>query len=122
MILFALAAAGAAGTLTRFGLDTALRRRWPDRPRLPILLVNITGSLLLGLIVGLVSAHGAPSAVRTVAGTGFCASYTTFSTAVWETLGLLRERRWAAAVGHGLLTLVATSGTAGLGLALTGTW
>ncbi|WP_432563732.1 fluoride efflux transporter FluC [Kineococcus sp. SYSU DK003] len=122
MIFVALAAAGAAGTLTRFGLDTALRRRWPDRPRLPILLVNVTGSLLLGLIVGLVTTHGVPSAVRTVAGTGFCASYTTFSTAVWETLGLLRERRWAAAVGHGLLTLVGTALAAALGLAVTSTW
>jgi CrcB protein len=108
VILLALAAAGAAGTLARFGLDTALRRRWPGQPRLPILVINVTGSFLLGLIVGLVTAHGVPDGVRTVAGTGFCASYTTFSTATYETLGLLRQRRWRAA--------------AGLGLALTTTW
>ncbi|WP_432482105.1 fluoride efflux transporter FluC [Kineococcus esterisolvens] len=119
MTLLALAVAAAAGALARYGVDGALKRRWPHRPTRAILVVNVTGSLLLGLLTGLVLAHGAPGPLGTVLGTGFCGSYTTFSTACFETLGLLRQGRPAAAVAHAGATIVASTLAAAAGLAVT---
>ncbi|WP_214402896.1 fluoride efflux transporter FluC [Pseudonocardia lacus] len=116
MIVVALAAAAAAGALARYGLDQALRRRWPPPSTAPILVVNVTGSLLLGALTGLALAHSAPGALLTVAGTGFCGSYTTFSTACWETVGLVRRHRWGAAAGHLAATVGASTAAAAVGL------
>ena len=118
MIVLAVAAAGVAGTLLRYGVDVALRRRRPRWPTGPILLVNVSGSLLLGLLTGLVAVHSAPHAVLAVAGTGFCGSYTTFSTSVMETLALARRRRFAAAAAHAGSTLIASTLAAAAGLLL----
>ncbi len=118
MIVLAVALAGAAGALARYGVDTGLRRRWPGPSTLPILLVNASGSLLLGVLTGLVVAHGAPGALLTVGGIGFCGSYTTFSTASVETVGLLRRGRRLAAAGHLAGTVGATTLAAAAGLLL----
>ncbi|MCI2240692.1 CrcB family protein [Paenibacillus sp. TRM 82003] len=120
MTLLALALAAAAGALARHGVDGALKRRRPQRPTAAVLTVNVTGSLLLGLLTGLVVAHGAPGSLLTVLGTGFCGSYTTFSTACFETVGLLRRGRTGAAAAHAATTVVATTAAAALGLAVTG--
>lgn len=111
MIVLGVALAGAVGALARYGVDTGLRRWWPAP--LPILLVNVTGSALLGLLTGLLVA-GSPALV--VLGTGFCGSYTTFSTACWETVGLLRAGRRRAAAAHLLGTVAATGLAASAGL------
>jgi CrcB protein len=59
-----------------------------------------------------------PDAVRLVAGTGFLGGYTTFSTASFETVRLVQERRVPTALLYGLGTLLATTAVAGLGLAV----
>lgn len=122
MIVLAVAAAGAAGTLARYWLDQALRRRWPPPSTAPILLVNVTGSLVLGVLTGLVVVHVAPGSLLAVAGTGFCGSYTTFSTACWETVGLVRSQRWGAAAGHLAATVGASTAAAATGLLAAVTW
>lgn len=118
MTLLAVLAAGVLGTFSRYGLDRALRRLLPRQPTGPILLINAVGSCALGALTGLVLFHGMTPRVKTIAGTGFCSSFTTFSTAIWETLSLLRQRRIRAAALHAIGTLVATTGAAGLGLLL----
>ena len=118
MIVLAVALAGAAGALARYGVDTGLRRRRPVPSTLPILLVNTSGSLLLGLLTGLVLANAAPGALVTVVGIGFCGSYTTFSTASVETVGLLRRGHRGAAAAHLAGTVGATTLAAAVGLLL----
>jgi CrcB protein len=122
VIVLAVAAAGAAGALARYWLDQVLRRRWPSPSTAPILLVNVTGSLVLGVLTGLVMVHVAPGTLLAVAGTGFCGSYTTFSTACWETVGLVRRRRWGAAAGHLAATVGASTAAAAIGLLVAVTW
>ena len=80
--------------------------------------INVSGSLVLGLLTGLVLFHGAPATVTLVAGTGFCGGYTTFSTASFETVRLVQRGAHAAALGSALGTLAAALGAAALGLAL----
>jgi len=116
VIALAVALAGGLGAVARFVVDGAVQRH--NRLSVPLgtLLINVTGSLLLGALTGLVLFHGSPSELQTVAGTGFCGGYTTFSTASVEAARLLRtERRWAA-VAHAGGTLLASVAAAGLGL------
>ncbi|MFD7297527.1 fluoride efflux transporter CrcB [Streptomyces sp. NPDC059897] len=77
--------------------------------------VNVTGSLILGLVTGAVAAGGASSQVQLLLGTGLCGALTTYSTFSYETLRLAESgARFYAAVN------VVCSVVAGLGAAFTG--
>jgi CrcB protein len=76
-------------------------------------LVNVTGSFLLGLLVGL----DAPA--LTVLGTGFVGAYTTLSSFARDAVALTEQRRLGTAVAYVLLTSAATVAAAAAGLALT---
>jgi CrcB protein len=112
-----IALAGGVGAALRFGVDGAVRSavgaRWPWGTAL----INVSGSLLLGLLTGL-GTRGLPSDVVTVLGTGLLGGWTTFSTASVETVRLLQQGRTAASLGYGLGVLVLSIAAALLGLAL----
>lgn len=116
LVFAALALAGGAGAVCRFVLDGIVRSR--VRARLPVgtILINVTGSLLLGLVVGAVSAGLLPHEVQLIVGVGFLGGYTTFSTASFETVRLVQERRWLGALMNGLGVIVVATAAAGLGL------
>lgn len=109
MIPLGLALAGGLGAAARFAVDAAVGRRV-----IAIVLVNVTGSFLLGLLVG----AGAGDDTVAVLGTGFLGGYTTFSTASVQTATFLLERRPAAAIAHGLGVLVICVAAASAGFAL----
>lgn len=73
-----VAAGGAAGAVTRHAVAVAV-----GTP-LGTLAANVAGSLLLGLLV----ARSLPDRVASFAATGFCSSFTTYSTFAAETLAL----------------------------------
>jgi CrcB protein len=104
-----MALAGGLGAGTRYSLDAWMRPR--VSPRLPwsTHVINVSGSLLLGLLVGL----GTGDTWHTIVGTGFLGGYTTFSTASVESVHLALDRRYRAAtvnaVGMLLLSVVAAS-------------
>lgn len=113
-----VACAGSVGAVARFMLDGAIRhRRSTDFPWATVL-INVTGSLLLGLIVGLVLFHGAPRELQLIVGMGFCGGYTTFSTASVETIRLMQRRRYWAGLSNAVGTLVVTVAAAAAGLAM----
>lgn len=111
-----VALAGGAGAVARFVVDGTLRARWATPFPWATLVVNVSGSLLLGFVVGRVLFGGTPQLWRTVLGTGFCGGYTTFSTTSFETVRLVREGRWAQAAANavGTLGLTVAAGAAGL--------
>jgi CrcB protein len=115
-----LTVAGGLGASTRYVIDSQLRLRWRIDFPIGTLLINITGSLLLGVLTGLVIAHGASTDLRTIAGTGFCGGYTTFSAASTETVRLAEQGRWAACLGYAAGSVLLALLAAGAGLALTG--
>jgi len=112
------APAGALGALARFGTGRLMARGLGLHAPWGVLAVNILGTFLLGVLVGLTPGHG----LVLILGAGFLGSYTTFSTWMTETDALAEERRWNTA----LLNLVVPAagglvvGAAGfaLGLAL----
>lgn len=79
--------------------------------------VNITASLVLGVITGLASVAAVSPAVVLLVGTGFCGALSTWSTLGYETLRLAEDRAWARAVLNIVASVVAGLGAAGLGFA-----
>ncbi|RAX16989.1 fluoride efflux transporter CrcB [Pseudarthrobacter sp. AG30] len=110
--------AGGLGAATRFVVDGLVRSR--ARTALPVgtIVINVTGSFLLGLLAGAVIVHAAPVELQAIAGTGFLGGYTTFSTASFETVRLIQSRRTGLALLNGIGTAVAAVAAAAAGLAL----
>ena len=73
MIVALLAVAGALGALTRFVVDSYVKSKFANSA-FPFATVgiNISGSLLLGFLAGLVMVQGGSIDLQTVVGTGFC--------------------------------------------------
>jgi fluoride exporter len=80
--------------------------------------INASGSLLFGVISGLALYHAFPQTSKVILGTGFCGSYTTFSTFSFETVRLVEEGALGEAFRNAFGTLVVCAGAAALGLAL----
>jgi CrcB protein len=116
VIVLWMALAGGVGAVARFVLDGLVRSRVASWFPVGTVVVNVTGSFVLGLVTGLALAHVVPEELRLVFGTGFCGGYTTFSTASFETVRLVEQRRVGAALLNGVGTLVVTVCVAGLGL------
>ncbi len=116
MIVLWVALAGGLGAVARFGLDGWIRSRTASAFPVGTVVVNVTGSFVLGIVTGLTLAHAVPEELRLVLGTGFCGGYTTFSTASLETVRLVEQRRIRLALLNGVGTLLATVGVAALGL------
>lgn len=116
MIAIWVALAGGTGAVARFALDGWGRSRRPSLLPWPTIVINISGSLLLGVLLGLVLFHGAPAPWKTIAGTGFCGGYTTFSTASFETVRLAQQGHYRLALFNGLGTLLLSVGAGALGL------
>lgn len=114
----AVALAGAAGALARYVIDRAIGRRVAAELPFGTLLVNVTGSLLLGWLTGLTLYHGFGGWREVVLGAGFCGAYTTFSTLTYETLVLGEEGQSGAAVMSVAANTFLGLGAAAVGLAL----
>ncbi|MGH9212760.1 MAG: fluoride efflux transporter CrcB [Acidimicrobiales bacterium] len=90
-MVLAVAITAFAGAVSRYLVDLAVQHRTESVFPLGTLVVNVTGSLGLGFIVGLGLYHGLPATPRTLIGTGFLGAYTTFSTFSYETVRLLED-------------------------------
>jgi fluoride exporter len=110
--------AGASGALARFLLDAFIKQRWKTPFPWATVIINVTGSLLLGVLAGLVLFGGQSSTWQTVVGTGFCGGYTTFSTASFETVRLVQQGRRMYALANGIGSLVSSVAACAAGLAL----
>jgi CrcB protein len=102
----AAALGGALGALARWGVAQALPSPptgWPWST----LLVNLTGCLLLGLLLAaLFTRHPDHPWLRPFLGTGVLGGYTTFSTFAVDVVRLADAGAWSVAVGY-VLTSVA---------------
>jgi CrcB protein len=82
--------------------------------------INISRSFVLGLLTGLALYHGFPTTSKIVLGTGFCGSFTTFSTFAYETVRLAEAGGRRDAVRNTLLNLGAGTVAATLGFVAAG--
>lgn len=109
---------GGVGAAVRLVVDSAVNRRWPGRFPLATLVVNVTGSLLIGLLTALLGSSSPE--LYAVGATGFCGGYTTFSTSMMEAVRLAREGGWRTAALATVTTLVLCVAAASLGVLVGG--
>jgi CrcB protein len=111
-----VAVLGGIGAVARFILDgtigAALGRDFPWGT----LVVNVSGSLVLGILSGL----GTDDSSLLLAGTALLGSYTTFSTWMLETHGLAEEGESGDAVRNIVISLALGLAAAALGRLLGG--
>ncbi len=107
-----VALAGGVGAVMRALLIHHIGLRRGDPLPLGTLLVNGSGSLVLGVLTGLSLYHGLGGRALAVAGIGLCGGYTTWSTASWETLHLVHTGHRTEAVWYTLGSLVVCIGCA----------
>jgi CrcB protein len=119
-MLWYIAAGSAIGGVSRYLLGGLIQRLAGGPFPLGTLVINVTGSLLIGFLLRYSLDTGAVSPeVRALMTIGFCGGYTTFSTFSWETVALVEGGDWGRAAlyvsASVLLSLLGT--VAGLALA-----
>lgn len=102
---------GGAGSVLRFLVDGAIASRTASAFPYGTLVVNLSGSVALGLLAGLALSHDE----ALLAGTAAVGSYTTFSTWMFETQRLGEERQTSNLAANVLVSLVAGVGAAAIG-------
>ena len=97
-VILGVAAGGALGALSRYGVDAFVERRTDAVFPWATFLINVSGCLAVGfLIAAIVDRHRAPEWLRVGLVLGFCGGYTTFSTFAQEALDLLETGKGAVA-------------------------
>ncbi len=114
--------ASALGAPARYLLDRFIQSRHERVLPWGTWTVNVTGALLLGLLVGIAREHAVSEAFVTALGAGFLGSYTTFSTFTWETVRLVEDGAYLGATLNVVLTLVVGLGAAVAGAAIPTLW
>lgn len=119
MIDFVLVCTGAAlGAPARYLVDRAVQARHDTVVPWGTLAVNVAGSLVLGVLMGLGSGLDVPDGVVLVVGTGFCGALTTYSTFGYETVRLVETGARFYALANVVASLTAGLGAAVVGVAL----
>lgn len=103
-----LGAAGAIGTLTRYGLGLFVERHATGVFPWPTFIVNMAGCFLFGLFYAMAEERLSwQGDVRIFVLTGFMGSFTTFFAFAFQTNTLIRDAQWILAaanfIGHNVL-------------------
>jgi fluoride exporter len=97
---------GAVGSNARYWIGLWFRAQpWAQEYTWGTFVINVSGSLLLGIVAALFRDRAGPGFL--LLGTGFCGGYTTFSTFSLETLELVRDGKPWAAAGYVLGSVLA---------------
>lgn len=110
-MLWYIAAGSAVGGVCRYLVGGVAQRLLDTTFPIGTLIINVTGSLLLGLIVRYgVGTQTLTPETRALLTVGLCGGYTTFSSFSYETAVLLEDGEWMRAAlyvgGSVLLSLV----------------
>ncbi len=107
---------GMVGTAARLGIDLMLPHGDAEFP-LGTLIINVAGSLLLGLAVSTIWQR-VPTWLRAGLGAGLLGAFTTFSAVMVSMVAMGASGEWMLAIGYLLASLVLGLGAAILGLKL----
>jgi fluoride exporter len=111
-------AGGAIGAMARFGYASLAGRLWPANFPHTTLAINIVGSLVMGLFIGLL-ARTLPdwqNELRLFVAVGVLGGFTTFSAFSLDAITLLERGQLGAAAGYALLSVLLSVGALYLGL------
>src|ERR1700761_8695418 len=106
-VIFAVAAGGALGSVTRYLVGIASGRLFGTNFPWGTLIINVTGSFLIGAFVGMFATRWElPQAVRIFLPVGICGGYTTFSTFSLDAWYLMERGQNAASLAYMLSSVV----------------
>jgi fluoride exporter len=117
-LALAVSVAAAVGAALRYLVDQVVQHQHDQTFPWGTFVINISGSLLLGLLTGLALHQELPAAVTTVLGVGLLGGYTTWSTYLWESLALAETGTIGQAALNVVGSLAAGFAAAGAGMAL----
>jgi fluoride exporter len=120
ILAIAIGVAAAFGAAARYVVDQVIQHQHDQTFPWGTFVINVSGSLLLGLTIGLASHHGLPTIAATVIGVGLLGGYTTWSTYLWESVALAETGAVSQAALNVFGSLAAgfAAAAAGFGLAL----
>lgn len=115
-MLWYIAAGSALGGISRYLVGGMVQRILDTTFPAGTLVVNLTGSFLLGLFLryALETPTLTPE-LRAFLTIGFCGGYTTFSTFSYETVALLEDGEWTRAAVYVALSVLLALGATLLG-------
>jgi CrcB protein len=120
--LLLVGAGGFVGAILRYVIGLAVLSRTTTPFPVHTFLINVTGCLALGVIMGAAETRAIAAWIRPALAVGVLGAYTTFSTFGWETVALATRGETAVASLYVLasttLGLAAAAGGAALGRAL----
>lgn len=105
---------GFAGSIARYGVNLLVARFWTPNFPLATLLVNVSGSFVLGFFATYAAGRTLDPAWRLLVSTGFVGAYTTFSTFEYETERLAET----GALGWALVNVLTSVGAGYLAVRL----
>lgn len=119
---FVVGICGVAGALLRFAVDSWFAHHQGSRPHWPwaTFTVNVAGSFIIGLAVGLIGHMELGADWHAAIATGLAGGLTTFSSWTTATVRLVSETRYRAAALNIATNLLAGLAAAALGLLLAG--
>ncbi len=117
-----VALGGLLGANARYLVSTWSAARWGTSFPFGTLLINVTGSFVMGFFLRVLAGRFDDNAdARLLVATGFLGAYTTFSTFAFESVALLRQRNLDAALRNLLGSAVLGIAGAAGGIALAAT-
>ena len=108
MTYVAISIGAILGANARFLLGGWILERFGSEFPLGTLVINVTGSFVIGVVYVLLERHAAPDWVRPLVMIGFLGAYTTFSSFSLETLALVERGAWVAAGTNVLASVLAS--------------
>jgi CrcB protein len=100
-----IAVGGALGAMARYWVGGVVASRLGSAFPYGTLVINATGSLVLGFFMAMAGERILSSNWRLFAAIGFAGAYTTFSTFEFETYMLIEEGSWLRAAANVVLSV-----------------
>lgn len=118
-LIVAVAVGGSIGSVARYLAAIGSNKIFGMNFPWGILIINVTGSFLIGALVGLFATRwDLPQAVRIFLTVGICGGYTTFSTFSLDSYYLLERGELGAALLYMIGSVLLSIGALGGGLYL----
>jgi CrcB protein len=116
-----IAVGSAFGGVSRYWLSGVIARAFGETFPWGTLLVNVSGSLVIGIVAALTMPDGRffiGSTTRLAVMAGFLGGYTTFSSFSLQTLSLMQDGEWGLAAANIALSVIACLAAVWAGYAL----